>query len=231
MGINRFLNKSSALVLAVSCLIATSAGAIAKAKAGDKWVDQGEVNLAPHVQLDGDSFGMEMKTAKGNKVERTYRLYGTDCTESDAKDKLLKARIQEQVEYFGCKPEEIPAMGKAAAAFTRKRLIEGKPRVWTRGKLGERLPKNAGRPQRYYALIEVTAPDGQRRWLHELLLEAGLARAFGKPAAWPPEEEDSRGERAACEKFAEDLKRLEKAARRSGLGLWKNPAMVPDKSR
>lgn len=69
-----------------------------------------------------------MKSAKGNKIERTYRLYGADCPESDGKDKLLKARITEQAEYFGVSDEEIPVLGKQAAAFTRELLADGKPR-------------------------------------------------------------------------------------------------------
>lgn len=175
--------------------------------------------------MDGDSFGMEFMSAKGRKILRTYRLYGTDCPESDAKDKQLEGRIREQAEYFNRLPEEIPLLGKEAAGFTRKLLAGGKPRLWTRGGLGQEVPKAANRPQRYYALVEVTAPDGSRRWLHELLLEAGLARAHGQPAARPPELEDRQGVKEAEERFMKQLETLERKARRDGLGVWKKPAV------
>lgn len=55
----------------------------AKEKAADQWVEQSVVKVSPKVEADGDSFGMILKTAKGNETTRTYRLYGTDCPESD----------------------------------------------------------------------------------------------------------------------------------------------------
>ena len=72
-------------------------------------------------------------------------------------------------------------------------------------------------------MVEVTAPDGERRMLHELLVENGHARAYGTPAAWPPKEEDRHGEEAAKRKFREELKKLEEKAKRAGLGAWAKP--------
>jgi endonuclease YncB( thermonuclease family) len=87
--------------------------------------------------------------------------------------------------------------------------------------MGEKAESSKGRPQRYFALVEVDGPDGGRRLLHELLLEAGLARSYGKPAAWPPELEDRHGQKEAGYKFRAELDRIEKKAKEDGLGAWK----------
>ena len=220
--INRLPMKVVAVALALFSVCAPEA--LAKGKAASKWVEHTDCKFTRKRQADGDSFAMEVKTPQGNSTVRTYRLYGVDCPETDVKDALLDARIKEQAAHFDCKPEEIPALGKEAAAFTEKLLRRGKPLVITRGKMGQKAEKNSGRPQRYYALVEVTAPDGKRRMLHELLLEAGLARAHGKPAAWPPEQEDRRGEKEAGRKFMKDLERLERNARLAKEGAWKKAA-------
>ena len=218
----RFPMKIMAVALALCAVCAPDA--LAKGKAADQWVEHKDAKFSNKRQADGDSFAMEIKTPKGNPTVRTYRLYGVDCPETDGKDAMLDDRIKEQAAHFGCKPEEIPALGKDAAAFTEKLLKKGKPVLRTRGKMGQKTEKNPGRPQRYYALVEVTAKDGKRRMLHELLLEAGLARAHGKPAAWPPEQEDRHGEKAAGGKFMKDLERLERKARAAGAGAWKKDA-------
>jgi endonuclease YncB( thermonuclease family) len=212
--------KSLAIALGAFAVSGLHLTAFAAGKSEAKWVEQAGAKLSDARQADGDSFGIELKSAKGNPLLRTYRLYGVDCPESDSRDKVLDRRRAEQSKWFGCDAKEIPALGKAAAAFTEKLLKHGKPRILTRGKMGKKAEKSPGRPQRYYALVEVTAADGQRRWLHELLLEAGLARAYGVPAPWPPEEEDRHGEKAAEEDFKKHLERLEKAAKRAQLGVW-----------
>ena len=209
-----------AFMLGVCWMIALCP-AFAKEKAADLWVEQKGVALLPERQADGDSFGMTVKSAKGNPVKRTYRLYGADCPESNGDDKFVAERIKEQAEHFGCKPEGIPVLGKEAAAFTEKLLKNGDPKVRTHGKMGQKVQKVEGRPQRYYALVEVTTEDGKRRWLHELLLEAGLARAHGEPAAWPPEVEDRHCEKEAGDRFMKGLELLEQNAKKAGLGAWR----------
>lgn len=214
------LGMPLSLAIGAFTLLVSSVTLLAEGKAEDKWMKHEEGKLSHDRQIDGDSFGIELKGAKGKPITRTYRLYGADCPESNDSDKVLLPRIQEQSKWFGVQPAEIPRLGKKAAAFTEKLLKEGKPLVWTRGKLGQKTLKSANRPTRYYALVEVTAPDGKRRWLHELLIEAGLARAYGQSAPWPPQEEDRNGIRKAEEKFMGQLERLEKEAKRSGLGAW-----------
>jgi endonuclease YncB( thermonuclease family) len=209
--------KWLASILAVLSLITTVAAA--KDKEPEEWVEQKKAEFLEIREADGDSFGMTVVPNK-NRVKRTYRLYGVDCPETDARGGLLAQRIADQAQHFGVKPEDIPAWGKKAAAFTLELLKNGKPLVRTLGPMGQEAPGDPDNPQRRYALIEVTAPDGSRRMLHELLIENGLARAHGKAAPWP-ERKRHRGEKDARDLFMHDLERMEKKAKDSGLGLWK----------
>lgn len=77
-----------------------------------------------------------------------------------------------------------------------------------------------GRPQRYYALIEVTHGNGQQRWLHELLLEAGLAWNHGEAAPWPEKDLQRNGEEKTRAEFMKDLKKLENRAKREKVEIW-----------
>lgn len=214
------LTKSFALALSVCCLLAAapSAGAQAKAKAKTGWKEYAEVTLAPDVQLDGDSFGLKIPGARGEP--KTYRLYGVDCPESDGKDKAVADRIKEQAEAFGCDEKDIPRMGKEAAEFTKKLLTKGKPRLLTKG---EEVKKSPGRPQRYFAIVEVTV-DGKPELLHELLLKNGHARAFGMPAPWARKMPDDLEAEEARAKFMRHLKNLESGARSQRLGVWSQRA-------
>jgi len=185
-----------------------------------KWVEQKNPALLPATEADGDSFGMTVASPTGKRVKRTYRLYGADCPESDEKDARIKERIKEQAEHFACPENEIPAWGKKATDFTNKLLSKGDPQVYTLGVMGDEVRKVKGRPQRYYALVEVTAQDGKRRMLHELLLEAGLARAYSDPAPWPEKEVKRLGKEKTEERFKRELEQMENKAKREKKGIW-----------
>lgn len=189
-------------------------------KADGKWVERTDCKLVEDRFADGDSFVLEWQDEQGKRVERTYRLYGADCPESDGNDKALKARIAEQAKEFGTDEKTLLKAGKEAAEFTRRALRRGKVRILTRGVLGQEVPKQKGRAQRRYAMVEVLDEQHKPRWLHELLLERGLARAHGQSAAWPPEEEARHGAEAAEREFAKGLKRLEDRARHGKTGIW-----------
>lgn len=156
----------------------------------------------------------------GKRVKRTYRLYGADCPETEVRDPFLKERIEKQAKHFGVPEEQIATWGKKAAEFSEKLLKGGKPKILTFGPMGEKVPKNKVRRQRYYALIEVTDENGVRRWQHELLLEAGLARAYGEPGPWPEKALERGGDNKVREEFMKDLKKLENKAKRDGVGIW-----------
>jgi endonuclease YncB( thermonuclease family) len=214
--------KSLVLALGACGLMAASSTAGAAEKAEDKWIVQKGAEFLEERQADGDSFGMTVIPAK-NRVKRTYRLYGVDCPETDARGGLLVDRIADQAKHFGVKPEEIPAMGKKAADYTVDLLKNGNPLVRTLGLMGEDAPGGANDPKRRYALVEVTAPDGSRRMLHELLIETGLARAHGQAAPWPEKDARHRGEKKAKELFMKDLERMEKKAKDGSRGFWGKP--------
>jgi endonuclease YncB( thermonuclease family) len=99
-------------------------------------------------------------------------------------------------------------------------LKNGTPLVRTLGLMGEDAPGGANDPKRRYALVEVTAPDGSRRMLHELLIENGLARAHGQAAPWPEKTARHRGEKDAKELFMKNLERMEKKAKEARRGIW-----------
>ena len=208
------------IVLPVLALAATLAFLPAAPKAAEKWVERTDCKLADDRFADGDSFALKWKDENGKEVERTYRLYGVDCPESDAADKVLEKRIQEQMDVFGTDRGPVLKFGKEAARFTERALKRGKVRIMTRGKLGQEVPKHPGRPQRRYAMVEVMDESGKPRWLHELLLENGLARAYGEEVAWPPKEEERHGEKAAAQDFRKTLDNLERLARSRKAGIW-----------
>lgn len=187
------------------------------------WVEQKKAEFLPAREVDGDSFGMTVASPTGKRVKRTYRIYGADCPETGARGELLAQRIAEQGKHFGVKPEDIPALGKRATEYTLERLENGKPLVWTLGPMGEDAPGGSKDPKRRYALVEVTAPDGNRRMLHELLIENGLARAHGQAAPWPEKSARRLGEKKAKERFMKDLERMERKAKNDRLGIWKGP--------
>jgi endonuclease YncB( thermonuclease family) len=208
------------LLALLACGLMAASLTAGAAKKAEEWIVQKGAEFLMQRQVDGDSFGMTVIPAK-NRVKRTYRLYSVDCPETDARGGLLAGRIAEQAKHFGVKPEEIPALGKKAADFTFDLLKNGNPLVRTLGLMGEDAPGGANDPKRRYALVEVTAPDGSRRMLHELLIENGLARAHGQAAPWPEKTMRHRGEKKAKELFMKDLERMEKKAKDGGRGFWR----------
>lgn len=212
--------RITGLALVALAFAVSSPAARAAAKAEERWVERGDCKLVEGRFADGDSFVLEWRDEKGKTTTRTYRLYGVDCPESDGKDRAVQSRIAEQTEAFGIDRATLLDFGKQAARFTGRALKRGKVRLFTRGSLGQEVPKHAGRAQRRYALLEVLDEQGKPRWLHELLLENGLARARGQPAAWPPSEEDRHGREAAEREFAKQLERLETRARQAKAGVW-----------
>ena len=218
--IMRFLAPLFRWILVVSAAWLPTGRCEAAPKAAEKWIERIDCRLADDRFADGDSFALKWKDEKGKEVERTYRLYGVDCPESDASDKVLEKRIQDQMEVFGTDRGTVLKFGKEAARFTERALKRGKVRIMTHGKLGEEVPKHPGRPQRRYAMVEVLDENGKPRWLHELLLENGLARAYGENVAWPPKEEERHGEKAAAQDFRKTLDNTERLARSRKAGIW-----------
>jgi endonuclease YncB( thermonuclease family) len=210
--VNRFI-----LAVGVCGLSVTSAAGGARA-----WKAHGPAKFSEKREADGDSFGIEIKGAKGKAkgTVTTYRLYGVDCPETDARGGLLKARIAAQAKDFHRKAADIPLLGKNAAAFTQKTLKGKKLIIWTYGAEGEVAPKGPKGNDRFYALVEVITGDGKHLWLHELLLENGHARVEGDNAPWPPKDLARLGKDKARKRFESGLKPLAHKAEAAHLGAW-----------
>ncbi len=122
---------------------------------------------------DGDSFLVRLPDGQ----EQVFRLYFVDCIEQSVSDTTDKRRLREQARYFGVS-DYLTAVehGKKAAAFTAEALS----RPFTIHTAYADARGRSGKP-RYYGFIKTA--DG--RDLGGLLLENGLARAFGLGRATP----------------------------------------------
>ena len=162
---------------------------------GRGWTVLRDARLLENRYFDGDSF--HLKPARGD--EGVFRLYYADCPETDV---TLKERIAEQAKVFGVAADRIPGIGRQAHEFTREFLKDGCT-VYTKNEVAE----GSSRMTRHFAFI---AANG--RWLHEALVEAGLARAYGKsielPDGTPVREHWNR------------LNALQSGARKRGAGAW-----------
>ena len=151
---------------------------------------------------DGDSFAVKFPDGK----ERTVRLYGVDCIEMHVKgDDTNARRLRDQRRYFGIADITMAkSVGEAAkagsSAFMQKPFTVRTMFADARGD---------SRYERVYGFVELS--DG--RDLSEVLVEAGLARAFGVVRQL----QDGR----TGEEWAEHLKDLELIAARKGLGAWR----------
>ena len=159
--------------------------------------------LVPKDWADGDSFAVKFPDGK----ERTVRLYGVDCIEMHVKgDDTNARRLRDQRRYFGIADITMAkSVGEAAkagsSAFMQKPFTVRTMFADARGD---------SRYERVYGFVELS--DG--RDLSEVLVEAGLARAFGVVRQL----QDGR----TGEEWAEHLKDLELIAARKGLGAWKH---------
>lgn len=164
--------------------------------------------LSPTEWADGDSFLIE--TPAGEK--HTVRLYGADCLEWHVNDDSDARRLRAQRRYFGItdvgeNPQASIVLaknyGKLAAEFIA-RALQNPFTVHTSfaSALGD------GKHPRLYAFV--TTADGKD--LAELLVRAGLARAFGVYRETP------HGKTA--KEYQEYLRDVELTAAKSGAGAW-----------
>lgn len=133
--------------------------------------------LAEDRTNDGDSFLVRLPDGRSE----IFRLYFVDTPETAFKSysggDTNHDRIRDQARDMHVSPEEAVEIGKRAKSYVLG-LLASKPftlhTVWD-------SPFN---DRRYHAFIEVPS-GGKTRWLHELLLEKGLARLKTKPADLP----------------------------------------------
>ncbi len=184
------------------------------------WVDNGEeigrtqsdfevlegCVLVAHGGNDGDSFHVRETGGR----EQEFRLYFVDAPESALKHyrngDSNEERLRYQAKYFGrLSQERTTELGQEAKKWTAGLLGRGEFTVYTKRELVYEGP-------RQYAFVEVEY-EGERRWLHELLIEEGLARIYTK-GAWLPD-----GTSVGRQEVR--LEGMERKAKRGKKGGWR----------
>lgn len=161
--------------------------------------------LAPDRGNDGDSFRVKLPDGRTEII----RLYFVDTPESAFKSygggENNHRRISQQAaDMGGISPQQAVEIGKEAKAFTLATLEKAPFTIHTEWD----SPFN---DKRYHAFVEVKL-DGKPRFLHELLVEQGLARIHTKGAPLP----DGTSER----KQKDHLFKLQSTAKANGTGAW-----------
>lgn len=163
--------------------------------------------LKPEPWADGDSFSVVFPDEKA----RTIRLYGVDCLETSGEDETDARRLRAQRRYFGIstaggspkasndKAKEFGRNAKAAV----EQLLKEPFTVYT----AWADARGSTKYKRYYGFV--TTGAGQD--LGEILVERGLARAFGVYR---------RGPLGTADDYRERLRDLELKAAKTGSGVW-----------
>ena len=159
------MSKNLPAVFAITLALCGSAFA-------DEWQTLTNCRLIENESNDGDSFHV-----KADGEEYLFRLYHVDTPESEI-DSAVADRVAVQAEHFGLTQEKSLQGGEKAKEFTEKVLSKPFSVV-------TRWQKALGRSklQRYYAVVLVGGNDD----LAELLVNAGLPRAFGQVVDAPKE--------------------------------------------
>ena len=162
--------------------------------------------LAEARNNDGDSFLIRLPDGRTEE----FRLYFVDTPETDFKTYAdgdnNHARIRQQASEMGggITPEQAVEVGKRGRKFTLDLLASGPFTLYTEW-------DSPFRDNRYHAHIRILQ-NGKPRWLHQLLIEKGLARIKTKSADLPngiPAHEEQ-----------DHLRQLERAAKRADAGVW-----------
>ena len=155
---------------------------------------------------DGDSFRVSLVSGE----EVTVRLYQVDCVEASVQDTTAARRLRAQRRYFGISGyggsprdsiEKAIELGEAAAELTREALREPFT-VWTAH------ADARGNGERIYAFIRT----GGGEFLADLLVKAGLARAYGVSRQTP--------EGVSQAESIERMRDLELSAAAGRRGIW-----------
>lgn len=161
--------------------------------------------LAPDRGNDGDSFRVKFPDGRNEII----RLYFVDAPESAFKsygggENNHRRIAQQAADMGGITPQQAVEIGKKAKTFTLSTLEKSPFTIHTEWD----SPFN---DRRYHAFVEVTV-EGKPRFLHELLVEKGLARIHTKGAPMP----DATYER----KQKTHLLKLQTNAKSNGSGAW-----------
>lgn len=154
---------------------------------------------------DGDSFLVRLPDGK----KQEFRLYFVDTPESAFKSYPGGAtnheRIRQQAgEMGGITSEQAVSIGNKAKQFTLNLLASRPFALHTEW-------DSPFHDKRYHAHIEILQ-NGKPRWLHQVLVEKGLARIKTKPADLP--------DGTPARREQDHLRELERAAKRAEVGVW-----------
>lgn len=164
-----------------------------------------DCTLAHEKGDDGDSFRVQLPDGR----KEIFRLYFVDSPENSFKTygggQTNHRRIDDQAaDMGGITPQQAVGIGKKAKDFTLSQLGKAPFTIHTEWD----SPFNDAR---YHAFVELTW-NGEKRFLHELLVEKGYVRIHTKGASLP----DGTPQRSH-EKHLLDLQSTAKA---SGAGAW-----------
>jgi endonuclease YncB( thermonuclease family) len=159
-----------------------------------KWMTLDCVYLADKSN-DGDSFHVQC-----GRERFVVRLYFVDAPETNLD---FPDRVRQQYDYFGVGVDEVTRAGLIAQDYVQRVLAPRRFAVHTR----KVFAQGRSKATRYYGLVQV-----EGRYLHEMLLEEGLARNRGSRVALPT------GQKAAAHAAA--LQAIEDRARAMRKGVW-----------
>lgn len=182
--------------LTCTCLLMLAAPLRAVEQTEGVWEVLAGCRLVSAPFNDGDSF-----LVKYGDETFTFRLYYVDALETS---ETYIDRIREQARYFAIPEAAVTDGGKLAADFTRK-FLRGEFTVITKWEDA----RGAKGHQRYFALVR----KGEQ-YLSTELMQAGLARLYGKPTEdrWPGG--------VTPRTFLGRLKNNERHAQREERGIW-----------
>jgi endonuclease YncB( thermonuclease family) len=160
------------------------------------WQEIPNAQWLSHENNDGDSFFI---TYPNGKIE--VRLYYVDAPEKRSYD-LNQSRIKDQAKYFGGITEtSVVNIGKKAKNFSETLIHQQPYKIFTKG---EKVYDS----ERLYVLIQFQ----NNEWLHEKLIESGLARIYTKGADLPNS--------TPYQTHRKHLKNLEIQAKFKKMGGW-----------
>ena len=176
-------------------ILALLAPAVTGASAAGRWYTYANCRLIDNPANDGDSFHVKTKSD-----EFIFRLYFVDTPECDL---TFPDRVKEQADYWHIGTNEVLALGREAATFTREFL--GKEfTVYSK----REDARGQSKMERFYAIVK--AGD---RSLAEALVEKGLARVYGMATDLPDD--------TAADTYFASLRSIERAARKKSVGGWR----------
>ena len=167
-----------------------------------------DCRFVPTEWADGDSF--LVATPEGKRL--TVRLYGVDCLEKAPYDETDSRRLRSQRRHFGIGTaggsyETSIQLAKSYAEDAKTFVVEQLTKPFTIHTAFADA-RGDGKHKRVYAFVRTS--DGSD--LADLLVEAGLARAFGVCRSTP--------EHTSRDQYRELLKDLELVAAQAGKGVW-----------